>query len=50
MGRYRYGSLIVFANYLIELQERRGGPEVTFAEWLDKHREITNLLSRRSLD
>ncbi|KAF8176691.1 inositol hexakisphosphate-domain-containing protein [Mycena galopus ATCC 62051] len=40
---YRYGSLIVFANYLIE-------PQVTFTDWLKEHREITKLLGRRSLD
>ncbi|KAI0342721.1 hypothetical protein BDW22DRAFT_1357208 [Trametopsis cervina] len=46
---YRYGTLIVFANYLIEMQERRGdGP--TFPDWLHEHREITALLSRRTLD
>ncbi|PPQ64143.1 hypothetical protein CVT24_008773 [Panaeolus cyanescens] len=46
---YRYGTLIVFANYLIEMRER-GEPEVTFPEWLREHREITKLLERRSLD
>jgi len=46
---YRYGTLIVFANYLIELQEKKG-PEVTFPEWLHEHTEITKLLQRRSLD
>ncbi|KAF9048553.1 inositol hexakisphosphate-domain-containing protein [Panaeolus papilionaceus] len=46
---YRYGTLIVFANYLIEMRER-GEPEVTFPEWLHEHREITKLLERRSLD
>ncbi|KAJ3508107.1 hypothetical protein NLJ89_g5936 [Agrocybe chaxingu] len=46
---YRYGALIVFANYLIEMRENRG-PEVTFPEWLREHREITKLLERRSLD
>ncbi|KAI9463218.1 inositol hexakisphosphate-domain-containing protein [Lactarius psammicola] len=46
---YRYGVLIVFANYLIE---RRFGEasQDTFPEWLSEHREITKLLSRRSLD
>jgi len=47
---YRYGTLIVFANYLIEMRERRDDPEVTFPEWLLEHREITKLLERRSLD
>jgi len=46
---YRYGTLIVFANYLIEIQEGKGF-EVTFPEWLYEHREITKLLERRSLD
>uniref|UniRef100_A0A8H7Y3N0 Inositol hexakisphosphate-domain-containing protein n=1 Tax=Psilocybe cubensis TaxID=181762 RepID=A0A8H7Y3N0_PSICU len=47
---YRYGTLIVFANYLIEMREPRNGPETTFPEWLHEHREITKLLGRRSLD
>ncbi|KAK2460946.1 hypothetical protein APHAL10511_007416 [Amanita phalloides] len=46
---YRYGALIAFANYLIEMGESQG-PDVTFPEWLREHREITNLLERRSLD
>ncbi|KAF8802506.1 hypothetical protein BYT27DRAFT_7196707, partial [Phlegmacium glaucopus] len=46
---YRYGTLIVFANYLIEMQEEKG-PQVTFPEWLHEHTEITKLLERRSLD
>jgi hypothetical protein len=46
--RYRYGTLIVFANYLIEIKE--GKNEATFPEWLREHREITKLLGRRSLD
>ncbi|KAK0446168.1 inositol hexakisphosphate-domain-containing protein [Armillaria borealis] len=45
---YRYGMLIVFANYLIEVRETK--VEIIFSEWLSGHREITNLLSRRSLD
>ncbi|KAI0303565.1 inositol hexakisphosphate-domain-containing protein [Multifurca ochricompacta] len=46
---YRYGVLIVFANFLIE---RRFGEakQDTFPEWLSEHREITKLLGRRSLD
>ncbi|KAF9453485.1 hypothetical protein P691DRAFT_780955 [Macrolepiota fuliginosa MF-IS2] len=47
---YRYGALIVFANYLIEMRERGGPPSATFPEWLHEHREITKLLERRSLD
>jgi len=49
LRRYRYGTLIVFANYLIEMQEEKG-LEVTFPEWLHEHTEITKLLERRSLD
>lgn len=48
---YRYGALIVLANYLIE---RRGlrleAKDLSFPQWLQEHREITNLLSRRSLE
>lgn len=48
---YRYGTLIVFANYLIEMKETEGkSEEVTFPRWLKEHREITTLLGRRSLD
>ncbi|KAJ7472784.1 inositol hexakisphosphate-domain-containing protein [Mycena latifolia] len=47
---YRYGSLIVFANYLVGLQDKKEEPHVTFTEWLKEHREITKLLGRRSLD
>ncbi|KAJ7649811.1 inositol hexakisphosphate-domain-containing protein [Roridomyces roridus] len=46
---YRYGSLIVFANYLVGLQDKKQ-PEVTFTDWLKEHREITKILGRRSLD
>ncbi|KAL1753037.1 inositol hexakisphosphate-domain-containing protein [Schizophyllum commune] len=45
---YRYGTLIVFANYLIEMKETSAG--VTFPVWLAEHREIAKLLGRRSLD
>ncbi|TFK28151.1 hypothetical protein FA15DRAFT_753712 [Coprinopsis marcescibilis] len=49
---YRYGTLIVFANYLIEAQEREDKESSfpSFPDWLHEHREITMLLSRRSLD
>ncbi|KAF9787481.1 inositol hexakisphosphate-domain-containing protein [Thelephora terrestris] len=47
---YRYGMLIAFANYLIEMRESTDSEDVTFEEWMKKHREITNLLQRRSLD
>ncbi|OBZ72108.1 Paladin [Grifola frondosa] len=46
---YRYGTLIVFANYLIEMKEGKG-EEVAFTAWLQERREITRLLGRRSLD
>ncbi|KAH7925850.1 hypothetical protein BV22DRAFT_1033556 [Leucogyrophana mollusca] len=46
---YRYGTLIVFANYLIELREQQG-EELSFSAWLTEHREIAKLLGRRSLD
>ncbi|KAJ4477327.1 inositol hexakisphosphate-domain-containing protein [Lentinula aciculospora] len=46
---YRYGTLIVFANYLIEMRQRLG-PETTFAKWLEEHREIRKILERRTLD
>lgn len=48
ISRYRYGTLIVFANYLIEMRE--GKTDVSFPEWLQTRREITMLLGRRSLD
>jgi len=48
-SRYRYGTLIVFANYLIEMRTNKAA-EVTFPEWLHEHREITKLLGRRSLE
>lgn len=46
---YRYGTLIVFANYLIEVREQRIDT-VVFPQWLTEHREIAKLLARRSLD
>ena len=49
IARYRYGTLIVLANYLIET---RGSAEevITFPTWLHEHREIEKLLGRRLLD
>ncbi|KAF4597582.1 hypothetical protein EYR40_008044 [Pleurotus pulmonarius] len=48
---YRYGTLIAFANYLIEQRFRsKGALEATFPVWLTEHREITKILERRSLD
>lgn len=52
-SRYRYGTLIVFANYLIEMQDKGGEVaegQKNFPTWLAEHREIKKLLSRRSLD
>lgn len=51
----RYGALIVFANYLIELKELAAQKEPgsvgtpSFPEWLKERREITTILSRRTL-
>jgi hypothetical protein len=47
---YRYGMLIVFSNYLIEMRENTNSEDVTFEEWMEEHREIAKLLQRRSLD
>ncbi|KAF5327539.1 hypothetical protein D9619_004360 [Psilocybe cf. subviscida] len=47
---YRYGTLIVFANYLIEMKQPGVRSDITFPEWLREHREITKLLERTSLD
>lgn len=47
---YRYGMLIVFANYLIEMRGGANSGDVTFEEWMEEHREIAKLLQRRSLD
>ncbi|KIO26336.1 hypothetical protein M407DRAFT_24421 [Tulasnella calospora MUT 4182] len=46
---YRYGTLIVLANYLIERRQNENQEE-DFAVWLKTHREITTLLGRRNLD
>ncbi|KIY43759.1 hypothetical protein FISHEDRAFT_51969 [Fistulina hepatica ATCC 64428] len=46
---YRYGTLIAFANYLIEMTEH-GVEPAKFPQWLSGHSEITKLLGRRSLD
>ncbi|CCO28893.1 Paladin [Rhizoctonia solani AG-1 IB] len=45
---YRYGTLIVLANYLIERQKHN--IDSSFPAWIKEHREITRLLGRRSLD
>ncbi|KZW02890.1 hypothetical protein EXIGLDRAFT_730985, partial [Exidia glandulosa HHB12029] len=41
---YRYGTIIAFANYLLE-RERR-----PFAEWLAEHREIGRILGRSGFE
>ncbi|KAF8340378.1 inositol hexakisphosphate-domain-containing protein [Cantharellus anzutake] len=48
---YRYGTLIVLTNYLIERQAHQfAGQDQSFPVWLREHREITNLLGRRTLE
>ncbi|KIJ13397.1 hypothetical protein PAXINDRAFT_170473 [Paxillus involutus ATCC 200175] len=48
---FRYGTLIVFCNYLIEMREPSSqGQEKPFPDWLREHREIAKLLERKSLD
>lgn len=47
---YRYGTLIVFANYLVEMRLRVEETMPTFPSWLEQRREIRTLLGRRSLD
>ncbi|KAG8898129.1 hypothetical protein FRB99_007645 [Tulasnella sp. 403] len=46
---FRYGTLIVLSNYLIERRAAETEEE-DFSEWLKAHREIKTLLGRRSLD
>nr|XP_019043261.1 hypothetical protein I302_07836 [Kwoniella bestiolae CBS 10118]OCF22191.1 hypothetical protein I302_07836 [Kwoniella bestiolae CBS 10118] len=48
---YRYGALIVLANFLLETKEQ-GIPlkETDFPAWFDQHREIRSILSRKGLD
>jgi hypothetical protein len=52
---YRYGTLIVFSSYLLELRERQSESgtiegAVEFPKWLEQRREIRTLLGKRSLD
>lgn len=50
---FRYGALITFAEYLIEKREAQEVHQEgidPFSDWLRKRREITQVLSRRSLD
>ncbi|ORX37949.1 inositol hexakisphosphate-domain-containing protein [Kockovaella imperatae] len=48
---YRYGTLIVFANFLLEMKEKGTTLEETdFPAWLTYHREISSVLSRKGLD
>ena len=43
--------LIVFSNYLVEMQEcGQDVGETSFPGWLTERREIRTLLERRSLD
>ncbi|KAH7106320.1 inositol hexakisphosphate-domain-containing protein [Auriculariales sp. MPI-PUGE-AT-0066] len=44
---YRYGTIIAFANYLLEVNSRETR---SFADWLTEHREIMRTLERSSLD
>lgn len=46
---YRYGTLIVFANYLMEMREENNLME-GFVVWLEQRREIRAILRKRSLD
>lgn len=45
------GTLIVLANFLLEAKDR-GVPldKADFPQWLEQHREIRNVLSRKNLD
>ncbi|BEI83204.1 hypothetical protein CcaverHIS002_0310720 [Cutaneotrichosporon cavernicola] len=48
---YRYGTLIVLSNFLLECKEQGiAFDKANFPEWLQKHREIRNVLSRKKLD
>lgn len=60
---YRYGTLIVFANYLLEMRigydqglqpaqegDTKAKAVQSFPKWLEQRREIRTLLGRRSLD
>lgn len=48
---FRYGVLIVLANFLLEAKAQ-GTPleDADFPGWLAQHREISNVLSRKTLD
>ncbi|WWC73457.1 uncharacterized protein I206_107427 [Kwoniella pini CBS 10737] len=48
---YRYGALIVLANFLLEAKEK-GIPlkDTDFPAWFDQHREIGSILCRKGLD
>ena len=48
---YRYSTLIVFANYLLEMRIGHEAKAVqTFPKWLEQRREIRILMGKRSLD
>lgn len=48
---YRYGVLIVLANFLLETREQGTSLEdANFGAWIHSHREIRNVLGRTTLD
>nr|XP_031859044.1 uncharacterized protein CI109_005550 [Kwoniella shandongensis]KAA5526116.1 hypothetical protein CI109_005550 [Kwoniella shandongensis] len=48
---YRYGALIVLANFLLETKEQGISlDEVDFPAWFEQHREIRSILSRKTLE
>jgi hypothetical protein len=49
--RFLDGTLIVFTNFLLETKEA-GTPleQSDFPSWLEKHREIRSVLSRKTLE
>lgn len=48
---YRYGALIVLANFLLEAKEKGVAlRDADFPSWLEARREIRNVLSRKTLD
>lgn len=45
------GTMIVLANFLLETKESgKAADEVDFPQWLLQHREIHNVLSRKTLE
>ncbi|RXK36344.1 hypothetical protein M231_06381 [Tremella mesenterica] len=48
---YRYGAMIVLANFLLEIKDQNVSlRESDFPKWLEQHREISSVLSRKTLD